>query len=134
LESKPFKNKSAPLAFAHSKQQFKSKSHRIVVPLSNYKLPFSLRTKWNLRNIFIHEETHLRQRTDIYDYATYLTYHELEAYSTQMKHSTWNKTTSDFQAYMLKNVDDYLPNLNVVDPATQKVFQTYTKFFNTKRQ
>jgi hypothetical protein len=70
----------------------------------------------------------------VYDYDTYKDYFELDAYQSQMKHSSWSKTTSDFKLVMLSNADGHLSRLKKSKhPATQKAYHDYAKFFNLKR-
>jgi hypothetical protein len=94
----------------------------------------SLPTKWNLQNAFVHEGVHLTQPLDVYDYKAYAPYFELDAYEAQMQHSSWNNATSEFQNYMLGNTEGYLNQLKESNnSATQKRYQDYVKFFNSKK-
>ena len=61
-------------------------------------------------------------------------YFELDAYKAQMQHSSWNNATSEFQNYMLGNTEGYLNQLKESNnSATQKRYQDYVKFFNSKK-
>ena len=134
LEAKPYNLTTPPLAFSHSQKQFGTDANRMVLVVDGGHVSNSLSTKWNLRNSFIHEDTHLKQPLDKFDYKTYAPYFELDAYKAQMQHYTWNRTTSGFQQYMLGNTRDYLNRLNNSNnTAIQKKYQEYLNFFNSKR-
>ena len=134
LESKPYNLEVPPMAFSYSKKQFGTDVDRVALTVDNGYLSSSLSTKWNMRNALYHENIHTKQPLDVYNYKTYAPYFELAAYKGQMQHSTWNKTTSGFQSYMLGNTESYLNRLKGSNNAeTQKAYQGYLNFFNTKR-
>ncbi len=134
LKDKPYTLMSPPLAFSYSQKQFGTDANRIVLVVDGGYISSSLSTKWNLRNSFTHEDTHLKQPLDKFDYKTYAPYFELDAYKAQMQHYTWTHTTSGFQQYMLNNTKDYLNRLNNSgNPNIQKRYQEYLNFFNSVR-
>ncbi|MDD4191170.1 MAG: DUF6443 domain-containing protein, partial [Mangrovibacterium sp.] len=59
LEAKPYNLTTPPLAFSHSQKQFGTDANRMVLVVDGGHVSNSLSTKWNLRNSFIHEDTHL---------------------------------------------------------------------------
>ncbi len=135
LDKKPRDKSTAPLMFAYSAKQFGTAEDRIAITVEDGFISSSLKTKWNFRNALVHENVHLGQPLDKYDYKTYAPYFELSAYKTQMKHGTWSKTTEGYQKYMLSNTVDYLNRLKLSsDPSTIKVHNEYQNFFNKVRK
>ncbi|MCB0481361.1 MAG: hypothetical protein KDC83_07995 [Flavobacteriales bacterium] len=132
LGDKPYNGMRTPLLFAYPQKQFGTNENRIVVPVENGTISSTLSNKWNLRNALVHENLHNNQPLDKYDYKSHAAYFELDAYQTQMSHSTWNKTTSDFRGYMLSNTKSYLNQLKISsDPDIQERFNSYVNFFNS---
>ncbi len=124
------------LMFAYSKLQYNITFKRIVLSVVDGTISSKLESKWDFINGFVHEGMHILQRLDLYDYATYMVYHELEAYEAQMKHSTWTMVSSSYKMLILDNVFNvYMPMLflGVENADIKKVYDEYLIFFNANK-